>query len=181
MRGGEGRHLRRVGLTGRRIGLRREQLLVEALAVSDQENRNVDHRRSPLLAGVRPQAQRHGEHGRRSIRNMRVAAGEREAAGDGHAAGGEHGGLGQPHALAIAVEAAGDANALGMVAPEARMGAAVHLLEPVDETRLAEAAGRQPAGHEGKADRDGENAGADRGQSHQRAPVAQRRQPVALR
>ena len=60
------------------------------------------------------------------------------------------------------------------------MGAAVHLLEPVDETRLAEAAGRQPAGHEGKADRDGENAGADRGQSHQRAPVAQRRQPVSL-
>ena len=110
-----------------------------------------------------------------------LAAGEREAAGDGHAAGREHGGLGQPHALAIALEAAGDADALGMVAPEARMGAAVHLLEPVDETRLAEAARRQPAAHEGKADRDGENAGADRGQSHQRAPVAQGRQPVALR
>ena len=58
---------------------------------------------------------------------------------------------------------------------------AVHLLEPVDETRLAEAAGRQPAAHEGKADRDGENAGADRGQFRQRAFVAQGRQPVALR
>ena len=181
MVGGEGRHLRRVGLTGGRIGLRREQLLVEALAVSDQEHRSLDHRRSPFLAGGRPQPQRHGEHGRRSVRDMRVAAGEREAAGDGHAAGREHGGLGQPHALAIALEAAGDADTLGMVAPEAGMGAAVHLLEPVDETRLAEAAGRQPAAHEGKADRDGENAGADRGQSQQRAPVAQGRQPVSLR
>ena len=100
---------------------------------------------------------------------MGVAAGEREAAGDGHAAGREHAGLGQTHALAIAVEVAGDADALGMVTPEARMGAAVHLLEPVDETRLAEATRREPAAHVGKADRDGENAGADRGQSQQRA------------
>ena len=49
----------------------------------------------------------------------------------------------------------------------------LHLLEPVDETRLAEAARREPAAHIGKAERDDENAGADRGQSHQRAAVAQ--------
>ena len=81
---------------------------------------------------------------------MGVAAGEREAASDGHAAGREHAGLGQTHALAIAVEAAGDADALGMVAPEAGMNA-VHLLEPVDETRLAEATRREPAAHIGEA------------------------------
>jgi len=67
-----------------------------------------------------------------------------------------------------------------MVAPEAGMDA-VHLLEPVDETRLAEAARREPAAHIGKAERDGDNAGADRGQFHQRAAVARRWQPVALR
>jgi hypothetical protein len=67
-----------------------------------------------------------------------------------------------------------------MVAPEAGVDA-VHLLEPVDETRLAEATRREPAAHIGKAERDGDNAGADRGQSHQRAAVAQRWQPVALR
>ncbi len=180
MAGGEGRHLRRIGLTGGRLGLRREQLLVEALAVSDQENRNVDHRHSPLLAGGRLQAKRHGEHGRRSVRDMRVAAGEREAADEGHAAGREHDSLGETRALAIAVEIAGDADALGMVAPEAGVDAAVHLLEPVDETGLAEATRREPAAHIGKAERDGENAGADRGQSHERAAVAQGRQPVSL-
>jgi len=60
-----------------------------------------------------------------------------------------------------------------MVAPEAGMDAAVHLLEPVDEARFAKATRREPAGRVGKGDRNGENAGADRGQSHQRAFVAQ--------
>ena len=79
------------------------------------------------------------QHGRRPVGDMGIAAGEREATDDGHAAGREHVGLGETHALAIAVEAACDADPLGVVAPEARMDA-VHLLEPVDQTCLAEAA-----------------------------------------
>jgi len=111
---------------------------------------------------------------------MGLAAGEREAADDGHAAGREHDGLGQTRPLSIAFEVAGDAEALGMVAPEAGMDA-VHLLEPVDEPRLAEATRREPPGRVGKGERDGENAGADRRQSHQRAFVAQGWQPISLR
>ena len=53
MGGGEGRHLRRIGLARFRIGLRREQLFVEAPAVFDQEHRDVDHGHPPLLAGGR--------------------------------------------------------------------------------------------------------------------------------
>lgn len=105
---------------------------------------------------------------------MGVAAREREAADDGHAAGPEHNGLGQTHALTIALEAAGDADALGMIAPEARVDAAAHLLEPVDHPRLGEATRREPAGHISKAARDGQNGNAYDRQSRKITFVGQR-------
>src|SRR4029077_8540791 len=97
---------------------------------------------------------------------MGMAASERDTADDGRAAGPEHGGLGQTHALTIALEAAGDADALGMVTPEARVDAAAHLLEPVDHPGGGETPRREPASYIGKAARDGQNGGTDRGQSY---------------
>ena len=83
-----------------------------------------------------------------------MPAGEREAADDTHAARREDSSLGQRHALTVALEAACDADPLGMVAPEARMDT-VHLLKPVDKPCLAEASWREPSGDVSKADRNG--------------------------
>jgi len=63
--------------------------------------------------------------------------------------------------LTIAVEGAGDANALGMVAAEPGMNA-VDLFEAIDHPRLGQAARGEPAGYKGKASSDTQDRGADR-------------------
>ena len=159
MVGGEGRHLRRVGLTGGRIGLRREQLLVEALAVSDQENRNVDHRRSPFLAGGRPEAAAPWR-ARPSVRPRHAgwppASEKRPVTGT------------RPGANTAALDSRTPWPLLSklpaMQTPLAWLRRKPGWAPPFTcsnlsmKPRLAEAARREPAAHEGKADRDGENA-----------------------
>src|SRR5205807_5863318 len=97
----------------------------EASGGTEGKHRQVDHRGSPYLAAGRAELKPEAAHGVGLVGRIGLAAAQREAADHGHAPRLKDGRLRETDAVAIALEEAGNAHPLGVIAPEAGV-------EPID-------------------------------------------------
>ena len=163
-------YFRWIRLSSRRIGAEGEQLLVKAARRVHRKNRNVVHARVPFLAVRRQEAQHHAAHGVGCIRLKRRASGEREAANHRDAARLEDSGLRYCCCLPAVFEPAGDANALGVVAAEADVGA-VGIAEGCHHPVLRQPHWREPATGVSECPGHAQHYRADRAQSDEQSGV----------
>ena len=133
-----------IGLAGRSVRPCGQELLVECLRRPHGEYGEVDHRRAPLLSIPELEENPHTPDRVGRIGGVWLPSGQRKASDDRRATRLEDRRLGEGNALAIAVEVAADADALGVIAANARVKAA-HELERVCDSRRRERARPQPA------------------------------------
>lgn len=173
MRVEERLQLRRIGLARPRIGPARHRLFVERARRRHRKHRHAVHPRAPLLAVRRAQAQREAADRHAAIRRVRIAARQREAPNHRRAHRREKG-CGRIRARrAVAFEITRHAYAFRVIAPVARMQAAI-ALQRVDEPLWRQPMRREPAADVAERRRDRRHRAADQRPS----PEAARR-PVA--
>jgi hypothetical protein len=71
----ERREASRIRVAGCRVAPAGQRLRLESLWCRDGEEREVIHRRAPLLPVIATEKQRHASHARGVVRAVRVAAG----------------------------------------------------------------------------------------------------------
>src|SRR5262249_27479834 len=121
-------HPRRVGLAGRRIGTRGDELVAERLRGPHGEDRDAGHAAAPLLPVGKGVAQRQAGHRLQRIALIGVAPRQGEAPDHRDPPRPEDDGSRESRAPTVRLEDAAGADALGVVAAEARVRA-VDLLE----------------------------------------------------
>ncbi len=137
-------YFRHVRLARHRIGLLRFQQIVESLRRGDRKHRHAVHARSPLLSVRQRKSQRHAANRRAAVRPVRVADRDRKAAHHGRATGREYLCVRVGLPLAITLEIARHAHALGMVAAIAREHACIGL-QLIHQSRRRQPLRCQPA------------------------------------
>ncbi|MCY1219936.1 hypothetical protein D9M72_319310 [compost metagenome] len=164
MGGEEGLHLRRVRLAGGRIGAGGQHLLVKGCRGGHRQHRRRVHAGAPLLAAGQLEQQRHAAGGYAGIRRVGIAAADGQAADHRHLAVGEDAGAGQLCGLAVALEVAGNADALRVVLAVAGKFAGVGL-EGVDDPLRCQVLAADPAAGVGESGCQCAGGEADHGQS----------------
>ena len=108
--------------------------LVERLRCVDDEHRDVDHGRPPLLSVSLFEQNRQASYGLRRVVGIRLSARQRKPSYDRYATGEEYLRFGDRLSLAVALEVTGNTDPFGMIAPKSGMRS-VHVFKRVDNRR----------------------------------------------
>src|SRR5712671_2750261 len=157
-------HISGIGFSGRGVRLECEQALEKDLRRADREQGEVDHRSSPQFAVARRELKPKTTPGVRPVGLVRLPAIKRKPSNYWHAPRFKDGGLGEPDAVAIALEGSGNPKPLRVIPSEPGMEA-VDLLESVGEPTGRQLVGAEPSAEVGERSSNRSEGEADQGQS----------------